>query len=78
MQDYRYTVIFEQDESGIWLAHVPALNGITTEGDSLDEAKQMVREAIIGYIESLQMRNQPVPTEDEWANPIYEQLAVAV
>ena len=45
MNIYEYTVIFEE-EDGIWLAHVPALNGLTTEGETIPEAKAMVRDAI--------------------------------
>ena len=45
MNIYEYTVIFEE-EDGIWLAHVPALNGLTTEGETIEEAKAMVKDAI--------------------------------
>jgi predicted RNase H-like HicB family nuclease len=38
MKIYEYTVIFEPAEEGGYLAHVPALNGLTTEGETLEEA----------------------------------------
>lgn len=60
MKEYRFTVVFEKSDR-VWLAHVPTLNGITTEGATLEEAKVMVREAILGYIECLQQDNLPVP-----------------
>ncbi len=37
MKEYEYTVIFEPAEEGGWLAHVPALNGLTTEGETWED-----------------------------------------
>ncbi|MBC8204070.1 type II toxin-antitoxin system HicB family antitoxin [bacterium] len=63
MTERKYTVIFEPAEEGGWLAHVPALNGLTTEGDTLEEAQAMVKDAVKGYIESLQKDNLPLPDD---------------
>lgn len=61
--EYRYTVIFEPDlEQGGFVAHVPALS-LATQGESLDEARRMVQEAIAGYLEGLQQEGQPIPKE---------------
>ncbi|MDK9700092.1 MAG: type II toxin-antitoxin system HicB family antitoxin [bacterium] len=49
MIDKAYTVIFEPAEEGGWLARVPALNDLVTEGETLEEAKTMVRDAINGF-----------------------------
>jgi len=48
MSDYRYTVLFEPAEEGGFIAICPALPGLVTEGDTLDEAREMVRDAIRG------------------------------
>jgi predicted RNase H-like HicB family nuclease len=40
-----YTVIYERAEDGGYYAHIPALD-VTTEGDTLKEAKEMARDAI--------------------------------
>jgi predicted RNase H-like HicB family nuclease len=40
-----YTVIYERAEDGGYYAHIPALD-VTTEGDTLNEAKEMARDAI--------------------------------
>jgi predicted RNase H-like HicB family nuclease len=48
-----YTVCFEAAEEGGYYAHVPAL-GITTEGETLKEAKSMARDAIEGFLEAAQ------------------------
>jgi antitoxin HicB len=59
MSDYRYTVLFEPAEEGGFVATCPALPGLVTEGDTLDEAREMVRDAIRGHLESLSMDGLP-------------------
>ena len=61
----KYRVIFEPEEDGGYIARVPALNDLTTEGDTLEEVEFKVQEAITGYIEALQKRNWPIPEEQE-------------
>lgn len=53
MSERRYTVLFEPAEEGGFVATCPALPGLVTEGDDLDEAREMVRDAIRAYLESL-------------------------
>lgn len=63
MTRYEFTVVFEPDpEDGGYVAHVPAL-GIATQGETLDEARVMVQDAIAGFIESLKQAGQPIPVE---------------
>jgi predicted RNase H-like HicB family nuclease len=47
----RLRVVFEPSEEGGYTAHVPALPGCISEGDTLDEARENVREAIALYLE---------------------------
>jgi predicted RNase H-like HicB family nuclease len=61
MKNYKYTVIFEPAEEGGYIVHVPALNSLTTEGDTLEEAKAMALDAIKGYLEVLMERGLPIP-----------------
>jgi len=72
--EYRYTVVFEPAEEGGYVVHVPALPGLVTEGDTLDEARAMAREAVIGYLESLREAGEEIPTEAP--NTITEQIGV--
>ena len=44
---------------------VPALPGCVTHGRTLEEAKEMAKNAIIGYIESLRKHNEPIPTDND-------------
>jgi predicted RNase H-like HicB family nuclease len=78
VREYKYTAIFEPAEEGGYIVHVPALNGLTTEGDTLEEAKAMALDAIKGYLETLLERDLPVPDDIQHAQPVIEKLAVAV
>ena len=64
MDVYRYTVIFEQAEEGGYVVTCPALPGLVTEGDSLEEAREMAKDAIKGYLASLVDEGEELPVED--------------
>ena len=57
-------IIHKAEEGGYW-AEVPALPGCVSEGDTLDEIKANIREAIEGYLEVVQEDNIEVGPEDE-------------
>ena len=42
----RFTVVIERDEDGILVGSVPGLPGCHTQGKSLDELMERIREAI--------------------------------
>jgi predicted RNase H-like HicB family nuclease len=42
----RYRVVYERDESGAWIAHVPEVPGAHTYGRSLQQARRRIREAL--------------------------------
>lgn len=70
MNQYRYTVILEREESGGFHAFVPALRGCHTQGDTEKEAMANAQKAIELYLESLQAHGDPIPTEDLLIRPI--------
>ncbi|MCX6641257.1 MAG: type II toxin-antitoxin system HicB family antitoxin [bacterium] len=81
MKKYSYTVIFEPAEEGGFIAHVPALNGIVTEGETMDEAEAMAADLIKGYIETLMMKGLPIPEEPieaETKDLSLKQIAIAI
>ena len=57
----KYRVLIEQDEDGIFVAECPALPGCISQGNSRTEALDNIREAISGYIESLEKHGEPIP-----------------
>ena len=62
--EYVYTAVFEPAEEGGYVVTVPALPGIVTEGDTLEEARAMVVDAIQGYLEILREDGVPIPIEE--------------
>lgn len=64
MTQYKYTVIFEPAEEGGYIVHVPALNGIATQGETLEEAQKMGIDLIKGYLETLIEIGLPIPDDD--------------
>jgi len=63
MAEYSFTVLFEPAEEGGFVVTCPALPGLVTEGDTLEEARAMAQDAIRGYIESLQKDHLPIPSD---------------
>ena len=64
-KEYTYTVLFEPAEEGGYVATCPALPGLVTEGDTLEEASAMAKDAIRGYLESLKKDGQSIPKDKE-------------
>ncbi len=67
--DYSFTIIVEPNEPDGYLVTCPALPGLVTEGDTLDEACAMAKDAIEGYLISLIKHGDPIP-EDKMAFPV--------
>lgn len=59
----RYTVILEPQEEGGYTITVPALPGCISEGDTVEEALENIKDAIAGYIASLRKHGEPIPVE---------------
>ena len=55
-------MFFIPDESGGYTAHIPAL-GIVTEGETLQEAREMAKDAIAGWIEAAHELGKPIPED---------------
>lgn len=75
MADRNFYVLIERDdEAGVWVTYVPVLNGLSTFGDTREEALCNTREAILGYLEAAEKEGLPVP---EVAELVELQVAVA-
>jgi antitoxin HicB len=72
MRILNYRVIMTPDETGGYVVTCPALPGLVTEGDTLEEAREMVTEAILCYLEGLEKDGQPPPLD----NTIAEEVSV--
>lgn len=69
-----YRIILTPDETGGYVVTCPALPGLVTEGDTLEEAREMAADAIRGYLEVLAEDGEPIPPD----NSITEEIAVEV
>ena len=63
MSDYRYTIIIEQDENGIYIASCPALQGCYTQGNTYKEAVENVKDAIKLHIDARKQVGDQIPIE---------------
>ncbi len=58
-----YTVMYRAEPEGGFTVIVPSLPGCVSYGKTLDQAKAMITDAIVGYIASLKKHNEPVPSD---------------
>ncbi len=57
----KYSVYLEPAEEGGYIVSCPQLPGCVTQGETLDEALDMIKDAIQGYIASLEKHGETVP-----------------
>lgn len=56
-------IVLYPGEDGYWVVECPSLPGCITQGKTKEEAIESIKEAIEGYIASLQQDGLPVPPE---------------
>ncbi len=56
----KYLVVYEKSDTG-WGAYVPDLPGLGVAGKTLDETKQLIREAIDFHVEGMKLHGETVP-----------------
>jgi predicted RNase H-like HicB family nuclease len=62
---HRATVVIEADETGGYYAFCPSLPGCYSQGDTLEDTKANITEAIQCHLESLLKEGEPLPQERE-------------
>ena len=62
---YSYSVLYEADPDGGYVAFAPALPGCHTQGDTLEEAEKNIAEAIELYLECLVADKESIPEESK-------------
>ena len=72
---YSFTMLFEPAEEGGYVVTCPALPGLVTEGDTMEEARQMAEDALRGYLESLLEDGLSIPADK---SPIAEPIEIAL
>jgi antitoxin HicB len=72
---YSFTMLFEPAEEGGYVVTCPALPGLVTEGDTLEEASRMAADALRLYLETLIEDGMPIPSDKV---PIARPIEIAV
>ncbi len=65
MKSMKYRIIIAQDEDGMFVVECPSLPGCVSQGKTRAEAVKNIKDAIAGYVESLQKHGEPVPPSIE-------------
>lgn len=56
----RYAVIYEATPTG-FSAYVPDLPGVAAAGSSREEARELLRKAVVWHLEAMAAREEPIP-----------------
>jgi predicted RNase H-like HicB family nuclease len=64
----KFRVLIEVDEDGIYVTQCPTLPGCVSQGKTREEAVENMKDAIHGYLVSLEKHGEAVPP------PITEEL----
>jgi predicted RNase H-like HicB family nuclease len=57
----RFRVLIEQDEDGVFVIECPNLPGCVSQGKTREQAIANIRDAIQGYLASLEKHGEPIP-----------------
>ena len=57
----KFRVMIEPDEDGVFVAECPTLPGCVSQGTTRNEAMANIRDAIQGYLRSLEKHGDPIP-----------------
>ena len=61
MAPLRFNAVYEDAGNGWVYAHVPELPEVHTQGESLDQARAMVQDAIALVLEERRVRGEEIP-----------------
>ncbi|MEK7648353.1 MAG: type II toxin-antitoxin system HicB family antitoxin [Patescibacteria group bacterium] len=62
----RYTAYFQPTEEGGYVVTVPALPGCVSQGNTFEEARANIADAINGYLRILAEDGDEIPIEKEY------------
>jgi len=64
-RQYTYTAVFDPVPEGGYVVTFPALQGLVTVGETLEEARAMAEDALRCYLEGHLEDGLPIPVEEE-------------
>ena len=59
----KYDVVFEEQSDGGYTALVPSLPGCISEGDTFEETKTNITDAIMLYLEDMEADGEKIPED---------------
>ena len=63
MKKYKFRIFIEKDEDGVYIVECPALKGCYSQGDTIEEAIENIKDAIRLHIEARKEMNEEIPFE---------------
>lgn len=60
---YRINFDYKKD-LGLFSATIPALGGLSVEGETFAEVESGIRDAALQYLENLHLDNEPLPLDE--------------
>ena len=77
MTFYNFEIVVEKElEDAGYFAYVPCLSGCVSNGRSIEEARQNIREAVIQHIQTCRAHGVAIPQQEHLVH--VEELAVGV
>jgi len=74
----KFVVYLQPAEEGGYIVSAPELPGCATQGETGDEALEMIKDAIQGYLDSLKAHGDPIPPRlDEGIEVVEVEVVVA-
>ena len=64
MNQFSYRILLRKEPEGGYTVVAPSLPGCITYGDTIEEAIELAKEAIVVYMESLIEHGEEIPTEE--------------
>ena len=59
----KYIAVFEPAIEGGYIVSIPTLPGCMSQGDTFEDAKEMIQDAITGYLEVMKKEKEEIPQE---------------
>ena len=72
---HTFTMLFQLAQEGGYVVTCPALPGLVSEGDTMEEARRMAEDALRLYLETLIEDGVPIPSDKL---PIAEPIEIAL
>lgn len=61
MRNLRFAVVYEPNDDGTYGAYVPDLSGCVAAGETIEETRKLIREAIEMHLSGMRQHGTPIP-----------------